>query len=121
MNIGERLRVLREQRRLSQGEVETLTGLNRVYISRIENGHTAPSPGTLEKLATKGFGLKLYQFLYDGENPPKSLSVRESELWGNSGKEARYLEKLIRLLSKMNETDQTLLLNTLAKMVASKK
>jgi hypothetical protein len=38
--IGDRLRVLREEKKFSQGEIEKRTGLLRSYISRVENGHT---------------------------------------------------------------------------------
>ena len=51
MIIGDRLRDMREQRNLSQGDVEKRTGLLRCYISRVENGHTIPAIETLEKLA----------------------------------------------------------------------
>jgi hypothetical protein len=43
MVISDRLRVLREQKHLSQGDIEKRTGLLRCYISRIENGHTVPA------------------------------------------------------------------------------
>jgi transcriptional regulator with XRE-family HTH domain len=43
MLIGERLRALREQKKLSQGDIEQRTGLLRCYISRVENGHTVPA------------------------------------------------------------------------------
>jgi transcriptional regulator with XRE-family HTH domain len=42
MIIGDRLRVLREEKNLSQGDIEKRTGLFRCYISRVENGHTVP-------------------------------------------------------------------------------
>jgi len=51
MIIGDRLRELRESKKLSQGDVEKRTGLLRCYISRIENGHTVPAIETLEKMA----------------------------------------------------------------------
>jgi transcriptional regulator with XRE-family HTH domain len=51
MVIGERLKDLREQKKMSQGDVEKRTGLLRWYISRVENGHTVPSVDTLEKMA----------------------------------------------------------------------
>jgi DNA-binding XRE family transcriptional regulator len=38
--IGDRLRDMREQKKLSQGDIEKRTGLLRCYISRVENGHT---------------------------------------------------------------------------------
>jgi hypothetical protein len=47
MIIGERLRVLREQKKMSQGDIEKRTGLLRCYLSRVENGHTVPAVETL--------------------------------------------------------------------------
>ncbi len=46
MIIGDRLRLLREDKRLSQGDIEKRPGLLRCYVSRVENGHTVP---TVEK------------------------------------------------------------------------
>jgi transcriptional regulator with XRE-family HTH domain len=43
MVIGERLRALREEKNLSQGQIEKRSGLLRCYISRVEHGHTVPS------------------------------------------------------------------------------
>jgi transcriptional regulator with XRE-family HTH domain len=51
MIIGDRLRELREEKKLSQGDIEKRTGLLRCYISRVENDHTVPAIETLEKLA----------------------------------------------------------------------
>ena len=51
MIIGDRLREIREQKKMSQGDIERLTGLLRCYISRVENGHTVPAVETLEKFA----------------------------------------------------------------------
>ena len=51
MHIADRLRALREEKKLSQGDIEKRTGLLRCYISRVENGHTVPAIETLEKMA----------------------------------------------------------------------
>jgi transcriptional regulator with XRE-family HTH domain len=51
MVIGDRSKVLRESKKMSQGDVEKRTGLLRCYISRVENGHTVPAIETLEKMA----------------------------------------------------------------------
>ena len=69
MIIGDRLRFLREQKNLSQADMERRTGLLRFYISRVENGHTIPSVETLEKIA-RSMSMQLYQLLYDGPEPP---------------------------------------------------
>jgi transcriptional regulator with XRE-family HTH domain len=114
VNVGERIRDIREQRKLSQGDIEKRTGLRRHYISRVENGHTVPSIETMEKLA-RAFELPLYQLFYDGDKPP-ALPIAPKRrpadeiLWGSAGKEARFLNKLRRLLSKTAEGDRKLLL-----------
>jgi transcriptional regulator with XRE-family HTH domain len=61
MEIGRRLRELRESRNLSQGDIEVRTGLLRCYTSRVENGHTAPSVDTTEKYAN-ALGIPLFAF-----------------------------------------------------------
>jgi transcriptional regulator with XRE-family HTH domain len=70
MVIADRLRALREEKKLSQGDIEKRTGLLRCYISRVENGHTVPAIETLEKLA-RAMEIPMYQLFYDGEEPPK--------------------------------------------------
>lgn len=113
MIIGDRLRALREEKKLSQGDVEKRTGLLRCYISRVENGHTVPAIETLEKMA-RALEIPMYQLFYDGDEPPKlpNLPKHKSsdELWGSSGKDARYLNKLRRLLGKADEHDRKLVL-----------
>jgi len=120
MIIGDRLRVLREDKKLSQGDVEKRTGLLRCYISRVENGHTVPAVQTLEKMA-RAFEVPLYQLFYDGDQPPElpNLLKRKSpdeDAWGSTGKDARYLNKLRRLLGKSDENDRKLLLHMTQKM-----
>ena len=120
MIIGDRLRDMREQKKLSQGDIEKRTGLLRCYISRVENGHTVPAIETLEKLA-RALEVPLYQLFYDGEEPPKlpNLSRRKSSediAWGSSGKDGRFLNKLRRLLAKTEEADRKLLLHMAQKM-----
>ena len=114
MDIGNRLRTLREEKKISQGEIEKRTGLLRCYISRVENGHTVPAIETLEKLA-RALEVPLYQLFYDGEEPPQlpNLPKRKSGddiAWGSAGKDARFLNKLRRLLSKSDEDDRKLVL-----------
>ena len=110
MVIGERLRVLREEKKLSQGDIEKRTGLLRCYISRVENGHTVPSVETLEKMA-RALEIPMYKLFYDGEEPPKlpNLLKRKTAddiLWGDSGKDASMLAKFCRLFGRMEEHDR---------------
>jgi len=124
MIIGDRLRVLREQKQFSQGEIEKRTGLLRCYISRVENGHTVPAVETLEKFA-RALEVPLYQLFYEGEEPPKVTNSSKRRLsttisWGDTGKDARLLAKFRHLLSKADEGDRRLLLFMAKKMVGPK-
>jgi transcriptional regulator with XRE-family HTH domain len=119
--IGERLKALREQKKMSQGDIEKRTGLVRVYISRVENGHTVPSIETLEKFA-RALEVPMYQLFYDGEEPPApELPKIRGEGWGSSGRDARTLGRFRRLLRRTSKDDQKLLLFVAQKMSQRKK
>jgi len=120
MVIGDRLRALREEKKLSQGDIEKRTGLLRCYISRVENGHTVPAIETLEKMA-RALEVPLYQLFYEGEEPPKlpkllKRKTADDIVWGSSGKEARFLSHLQRLLGRVEEGDRKLLMSLAQKM-----
>lgn len=111
---------MREDKKLSQGDIEKRTGLLRCYISRVENGHTVPAIETLEKMA-RALEVPLYQLFYDGEEPPElpNLPKRRSAAeiaWGTSGKEARYLTKMRRLLGRLDDGNRKLLMHMAQKM-----
>ena len=123
MIIGERLRQLRDLKKLSQGDIEKKTGLLRCYISRVENGHTVPALETLEKFA-HALGVPLYQLFYDGEEPPvlPNIPKRKSAddiLWGTAGKDARVLANFRLCLSKSDERHRNLLMFLARKMTTT--
>jgi transcriptional regulator with XRE-family HTH domain len=114
MNIGDRLRTLREEKNFTQGEVEKRTGLLRTYVSRVENGHAAPSVETLEKFAS-ALEVPIYQLFYDGEEPPTLPNIPKRKTandiaWGSSGRDARWLAKFRRLLPRTEESDRKILM-----------
>lgn len=123
MVIGIRLRKLREERKLSQGDIEKRTGLLRCYISRVENGHTVPSLDTLERLAA-ALEIPLYQLFYDGnERPPlPNLARRKTteEIAEDvaTNKESRFFLKVRHLLANINERDRRLLLYMAQKLAS---
>jgi transcriptional regulator with XRE-family HTH domain len=122
MMIGQRLRELRESKKLSQGDVEHRTGLLRCYTSRVENGHTVPSVETLEKYA-RAFEIPLYRFFHDGEEPPEKPKLpadRAKPMWGTSGREWPELRRLAKALGRMDERKRKLLLG-LAQGMARRK
>ena len=60
--LGNRVRSLRRQRGLTQVEMAEMLGVDRSYLSEIENGKKDPSLRVLKTLA-EGFKLSLSQFL----------------------------------------------------------
>ena len=122
MVIADRLKALREQKNMSQGDIEKRTGLLRCYISRVENGHTVPAIETLEKLA-RAMEVPMYVLFYDGEKPPKpNLPTTDVATgWGSSGRDARTLHRFRKLMSRADESDVKLLLFMAQKMSQKKK
>ena len=118
VDLGTRIRTVREDKKLSQGDLEQRTGMLRCYISRVENGHTVPSIETLEKIA-RALDIKLYQLLYYEESSSESSLPQTG--WGSFGKEARLLNKFRELLPRITQTNRELLLFMAGKLVAAKK
>ena len=77
MDIGPRIRQLREEKGLSQGEIEKITGLHRTYVSRVENSHVLPSLETLERLGA-ALQVPMYRLFY---GPRHRLSSASPTLW----------------------------------------
>ena len=127
MILSERLRSIREQKNLTQGDIEVRTGLKRSYVSRLEHGRTIPSLTTLEKFAL-ALDVPLYQFFYDGQTPPKASSLPQSvqsangdDHWGLDGDSARYLQRLTLLLRRISENDRKMLIHFASQLIRQKK
>ncbi|MGD0007556.1 MAG: helix-turn-helix transcriptional regulator [Terriglobia bacterium] len=125
MLIGTRLRQLREEKHMSQGDIEERTGLLRCYVSRVENGHTVPSLETLERFAAV-LDVPLYQLFYSGEGvpPTPSLTPRKTleEITAENGAmegDGQFLVKLTNALTRLAEPDRDVLLS-LAKRLATR-
>lgn len=125
MLIGARIRQLREQRGLSQGDIESSTGLLRCYISRVENGHTVPSLETLERFAA-ALDIPFYQLFYAAEPSPPTGRISPGppleelcQQEGKAGEEARFLLKLKTLISRLGDPEREVLL-ALAKKLAAR-
>jgi len=125
MLIGAKLRALREESNLSQGDIEKTTGLLRCYVSRVENGHTVPSLETLERFAA-ALGVPLYKLFYtsaeEAETP--NLTGRKSleelgEQSGKEGEEARFMLKLRHAMQRLADPDRDIVL-TLARKLATR-
>lgn len=109
MDIGKRLRQLREAKGLSQGDIERRSGLLRSYISRVEGGYTAPSLATLDKFA-KALEVQTYQLLFHGEGRPTPAKVPDQAGLSKSA------SKLLKLFDSISSAHRKLLLTMASKL-----
>jgi transcriptional regulator with XRE-family HTH domain len=113
MDIGKRLRELREANGLSQGDVEDRTGLLRTYISHIENGHSTPSLEVLEKWAA-ALNVDVYQLFVVGQGEPEADVLPERTPFGAQER------ALLGLFDQMSVEDKALLISLAREIVKRK-
>jgi transcriptional regulator with XRE-family HTH domain len=116
MVIGEKLKALREQKHLSQGDIEKRTGLLRCYISRVENGHTVPSVDTLERMA-QALEVPMYRLFTDDDrvkkpNIPTEIIPRRAA----NSKEESVVRSFAKLFARMDDKRRGLLIHMASKM-----
>ncbi len=106
---------------LSQGEIETRTGLKRCYISRVENGHTVPALETLEKFA-RALEVRMYQFFYENDSSLDSARQNRNGKsdWASHGKGERQFKRITNTVSVMSPIDTDLFLHMVQKFVSAK-
>ncbi len=109
MDIGKRIRTLREGKGLSQGDIEKRSGLLRSYISRVEGGYTAPSLATLGKFA-KALEVEPYQLLFRGGSHPTAPRIPPQ---ANQSKSVR---RLVKSFESMTTANRKLILTLASKL-----
>lgn len=107
--IGDRIRQLREQRRLSQGDIERVTGMLRGYTSRVEHGITVPSLETIERFAGV-LGVPLHEMFRDHPEPSTAENAED-----------RFLALLSTYVHKLSSTDRNLLVSLAHRLAADSK
>jgi transcriptional regulator with XRE-family HTH domain len=113
MDIGKRLRELREAKGLSQGDIARRSGLVRSYLLRIECGHAAPKLGVLEKW-TKAMGIPLYVVFLDEIRIPRGLAPARRE------KLSQFEKRLYKLMQRMDLANRELFVS-FARLMAEEK
>ncbi|MGB6877583.1 MAG: helix-turn-helix transcriptional regulator [Candidatus Acidiferrales bacterium] len=113
VNIGEVIRSYRNDRGLSQGDIERRTGLLRCYLSRVENGHTVPSLETLAKIA-EAMEISLADFFPSADTPQdRETKKMLGEL---SEEEIRFLADIKKYSTTLTDEDKKLVLAMIRKM-----
>ena len=110
MDIGKRLREVREAKGMSQNDLEDLSGLRRTHISIIENGRSTPSLHVLERWA-KALNLELYQLFFVGLGQPEAPELPERIPIGAQER------TLLGLFGQMPTEDRALLISLARELV----
>ena len=108
MNIGDKIKKVREAKELSQKQVAMMIDMDQSQYSKIEKGKTDPTTSTLEKIC-------------------KALNIELSELFAsdeifkdvNSG-DKTIIEKL-RLIELLDEKEKNSIFNIVDGLIARKK
>lgn len=74
MNVGKRIRRMREAQELSLTQVSELTGLDAEYLGAVEEGKEVPSIGAVLKIS-RALGSRMGQLLHAGGPRPDIFSV----------------------------------------------
>lgn len=77
--IGEKIRALRQQKRLTLQELSELTTLSKPLLSQIENQQVVPPLATLLKIA-KGLKIDIHFFFEDEGNRQKYVLTRREDV-----------------------------------------
>jgi transcriptional regulator with XRE-family HTH domain len=108
MNIGEKIKTVREAKNLSQKEISNMVQMDQSQYSKIENGKTDPTTNTLEKIA-KALGIELSE-LFISDKIFKDINSADKTI----------MEK-IRLIEMLDEKEQVSIYNIVDGLVASKR
>lgn len=108
MSISKRLKTLREERKLSQGDLAKLAKIHPVQISKYENDKAVPSPDNLKMLA-KILQVTVDYLLFDGQK-------KEEVEFNNPVLKEKFL-----LINKMNKKDQEAITRILDGMILKNK
>lgn len=105
--VGEKIRLLRQQRALSQESLALKSGLNTSYLGQVERGEKSPTIDTLDKIAT-GLDVDLEQlFTFDKKTEPMiDLSFLEKivyELNGRTEQEQEVVYDFIKRLLRFRD------------------
>ena len=113
-NIGQKIKALRKERKLTLQDVATETGFSPALISQIENNNVSPPIATLSKIA-RFFDVKMSYFFEEGEGVTRYEIVRHDErrivsrVISKDGTKHRYTYKTLSFRKKNKKMEPFLL------------
>lgn len=108
MDIGSKIKGIREAKGLSQKQVITAIGMGAAQYSRIETGKTEPSLGSLEKIA-QALGITLAELFADNEQLTEVNSTDKT------------LMEKVKLMESLEEKEKHTLFTILDAFVSKKR
>ena len=108
MDIGKKIKTIREAKGMTAKEVISAVGMGAPMYSRIENGVNEPSLSTLEKIA-KALGIKLSDF-FDDEDTLTDINSYDASL----------MEK-VKLVEELNEDEKKTVFSIVDAFLGKKK
>ena len=99
--IGKRVKELRMNQGLSQGQLASKSGITAVYISNVENGHSKASLPTLLKIANS-LGCGVDTLLCDNIDDSRQIFEEQlgSLLRDCSDVELKFITGIVKILKK---------------------
>ena len=108
MNIGEKIRKVREAKSLTQKEVALSINMDQSQYSKIEKGKTDPSCTTIEKIA-KALNVEVYElFIAD-------------EIFKDVNSVDKTLMEKIQLIEQLDEKEKNSIFNIIDGLFSKKK
>lgn len=99
INIGERLKAIRNSQGISIRQLEFLSGVSQATISRIENENHSPSIETLEKIC-KALDITLKDLVDNNENLSVDLLNLSSTIKKLSPEQRRAVNDMLKSFLK---------------------
>jgi transcriptional regulator with XRE-family HTH domain len=89
VELGERIRAIRQLRRRTLKEIATAAGISESFLSQLERGRTNATIATLQRLAT-ALGIEVSDLFSAGSSRPRVIrrDAREFVAWGSQGRKA---------------------------------
>ena len=103
--IGDRIRVARQTRGMTQEGLAEAVGVTRSAVAQWETGRAGQVTGNLSRIAAV-LGVSVEHLMAGNETPPRARNLRGDEL------------AMLRLYRECSPTDQQLLLRTARRLVA---
>jgi transcriptional regulator with XRE-family HTH domain len=82
MIVGDRIREIREQKKLSQVDLAAWARLVESYLAQMEDGKTVPDVETLDRIAA-ALGVPLHKLFYEGDKAPTLPNLTERQTAGD--------------------------------------